>query len=216
MKTIVNKTIVILIILFISFSNIIIYATMADFTDEEADKITKQNQEEWKHEQEERINKSSNNYLKSLTVENYNITPEFDKQTINYEIKEEINEKSIEIKAETDDEKSSVSGIGKVTLNSGENNLRIDVTAENGTVRTYFIKVIFQGDSKEEVATTNDSDVAESDSYEKSDSYEESALQETTVFDYKKIAVIISALIIVSIFLVVKLNKKNRHGGKHS
>lgn len=210
MKTIVNKTIVILIILFISFSNIIIYATMADFTDEEADKITKQNQEEWKHEQEERINKSSNNYLKSLTVENYNITPEFDKQTINYEIKEEINEKSIEIKAETDDEKSSVSGIGKVTLNSGENNLRIDVTAENGTVRTYFIKVIFQGDSKEEVATTNDSDVAESDSYE------ESALQETTVFDYKKISVIISALIIVSIFLVVKLNKKNRHGGKHS
>lgn len=210
MKTIVYKTILIITILFISFSNIIIYATMADFTDEEADKITKQNQEEWKHEQEERINKSSNNYLKSLTVENYNIMPEFDKQTINYEIKQEINENSIEIKAETDDEKSSVSGTGKVNLNSGENNLRIDVTAENGTVRTYFIKVISQGDSKEDVVTTEENDNIESDSYEKP------MLQVKPINDYQIVAVVISGLIIVSIFLLLIINKKHMQKGKHS
>ena len=84
--------------------------------------------------------KSSNNYLKNLSVNGYQIIPEFDKQTINYEIKEEIGEEYIKIEAETDDEKSFVSGIGEVQLNSGENNIRIDVTAENGSVRTYFIK----------------------------------------------------------------------------
>ena len=139
---ILNRFIIILTIIFLILSNSVIYASMADFTDEHADEITKQNKEEWKQEQEERINKSSNNYLKSLSVEKYKITPKFDKQTINYEIEQEVTEDYITINAETDDEKSSVSGNGKITLNSGDNNLRIDVTAENGTVRTYFIKVI--------------------------------------------------------------------------
>lgn len=86
--------------------------------------------------------KSTNNYLKSLSVNEYDITPEFDKQTINYKIAQEITEDYIVINAETDDKKSSVSGVGKITLNSGENNLRIEVTAESGAVRTYFIKVV--------------------------------------------------------------------------
>ena len=135
------KIILIIAALIMMLAYNISYASMADFTDEQADEITKHNQEEWKKKQEEKINKSSNNYLKSLSVENYNITPEFDKQTINYEIKEVIQEEYITVITETDDDKSSVSGNGKITLNSGENNLRIDVTAENGTVRTYFIKV---------------------------------------------------------------------------
>lgn len=139
---ILNRFIIILTIIFLILSNSVIYASMADYTDEQADEITKQNKEEWKQNQEERINKSSNNYLKSLSVEKYKITPKFDKQTINYEIEQEVTEDYITINTETDDEKSSVSGDGKITLNSGDNNLRIDVTAENGTVRTYFIKVI--------------------------------------------------------------------------
>lgn len=86
--------------------------------------------------------KSTDNYLKNLEVDGYSLTPEFDKQTVNYEIKEDVQADFLEIKAETDDEKASISGIGKVALNSGENNLKIEVTAESGTVRTYFIKVI--------------------------------------------------------------------------
>ena len=86
--------------------------------------------------------KSTDNYLKKLEVEGYVLTPEFDKQTINYEIIEKVKDDFLEIKAETDDEKASISGIGKVMLNSGENNLKIEVTAESGTVRTYFIKVV--------------------------------------------------------------------------
>ena len=141
MKTAFKKIITASLVLLIMLSQHIIYASMADFTDEQADKNLKQEQEEWKKEQENRINKSSNNYLKELSVNKYKIKPNFDKQTINYEIEQEITDDYIEITAETDDEKASVSGIGKIYLNSGENNLRIDVTAENGTVRTYYIKV---------------------------------------------------------------------------
>jgi len=141
MKKTINKIIIFIIIVFIIFSQNVIFATMADYTDEQADKKLEQEQKEWKQEQEEKVGKSSNNYLKKLSVENYSITPEFDKQTINYEIKEEITDDSITIKAETDDEKASVSGIGKIILNSGENNIEIKVTAENGMVRTYFINV---------------------------------------------------------------------------
>ena len=139
---IIKKIILMILAVMLILSQDVIYASMADYTDEQADKNLKQEQEEWKKEQQERINKSSNNYLKSLSVKKYSITPDFDKQTINYEISAEISDDYIEIEAETDDEKSSVSGIGKIGLSSGENNLKVDVTAENGTVRYYFINVI--------------------------------------------------------------------------
>ena len=139
---IIKKIILMILAVMLILSQDVIYASMADYTDEQADKNLKQEQEEWKKEQQERINKSSNNYLKSLSVKKYSIAPDFDKQTINYEISAEISDDYIEIEAETDDEKSSVSGIGKIGLSSGENNLKVDVTAENGTVRSYFIKVI--------------------------------------------------------------------------
>lgn len=86
--------------------------------------------------------KSTNNYLKNLEVIGYELTPEFDKQTINYEITNEVDEDYIEINAQLDDEKATISGTGKIALNSGENNLKIEVTSERGTVRTYFIKVV--------------------------------------------------------------------------
>lgn len=207
------KFMLIVSVIVLLFSYNAVYASMADFTDEEADKITKQNQEEWKKEQEERIDKSSNNYLKDLFVEQYNITPEFDKQTINYEIKQEIKEDFIEIKAEADDEKSSVSGSGKVSLNSGENNLRIDVTAENGTVRTYFIKVNCENKNAKAVETNSTID----------DDEDESDVDYLTEFNkiqkhnlYKKIAVILGiVLILVIVIALIRKIKKHRMVGKH-
>ena len=141
MKNLIYKFIVIIFAVTILFSQNVIFASMADYTDEQADENLEQEQVEFKQEQVERINKSSNNYLKALSVKGYEISPNFDKQIINYEIAQEITDDNLEIKAEADDEKASVLGSGKVILNSGENNIKIDVTAENGTVRTYFIKV---------------------------------------------------------------------------
>lgn len=86
--------------------------------------------------------KSTNNYLKELSVDGYKITPDFDKQTINYELKKEVKADTIVINAQADDKNATVTGIGEILLKDGENEIRIEVTAESGTVRTYLLKVV--------------------------------------------------------------------------
>ncbi len=142
MKKLKNKILVLMIITLLVLSQNVIYAAMADFTDEQADKQTKQQQENWQKEQEIKKNKSTNNYLKSLYIKEYKILPDFNKDKADYEIDKEIEDDNIEIIAEAEDEKSNITGNGKITLNSGENNLKISVTAENGEERLYFIKAI--------------------------------------------------------------------------
>lgn len=90
--------------------------------------------------------KSSNNYLKSLTVLNFNF--EFDKDKTDYELKVPNNVEKIEIGAETESE------LAKYVINNndlvvGENLITIDVTAENGENRTYTIKVIREKEKKD-------------------------------------------------------------------
>lgn len=140
MKENMKKIIVFIILISCTISYNCVYAGFADYTDKDARKATEQLIQEQK--QNYNATKSSNNYLKNLKVDDYEITPQFDKQIINYEIKEEIAADEIQIQAETDDENAIISGNDKITLNSGENNITIDVTAENGTVRSYYIKVI--------------------------------------------------------------------------
>ena len=128
----------ILIICVISYN--CTYASFADFSDEDA----KEQSEKLIQEQKQNFDttKSSNNYLNNIKIEKYEITPNFEKQTINYEIKEEVTVDEIKIEVEKDDSKASVLGDGIIKLNSGENNIRIDVSAESGTVRSYFIRVV--------------------------------------------------------------------------
>ena len=139
---IINKTFIALVLIVLIFMQNVIYASMADYTDEQADSKQRQEQLEWQKKHEENMNKSSNNYLKNLSVNNYNILPIFDKQTIDYKLEDEVNDEKIIITAEPDDEKAVVSNIGEILLNTGENKIAIDVTAENGMVRTYYITVI--------------------------------------------------------------------------
>lgn len=145
MKNIVKKIVTIILMTscigIMWFSNNV-YGSFADFDDETADKQANEELKEQEAEDAKNAGKSSNNYLTQLSVVGYKITPEFDKQVINYSIEDEITESSIEINAIADDSRATVTGAGKVELQSGENNLRIDVTAENGVARTYFIKVV--------------------------------------------------------------------------
>ena len=53
MKKLILKNILIAIIAFIVLGTNSIYASMADYTDEEADAQTKKSQQEWKEEQKE-------------------------------------------------------------------------------------------------------------------------------------------------------------------
>lgn len=139
-----------LITLMIILSNITItFAGFADFTDEQADK---QAQEQIKEQEEHKVTevKSSDNYLTGLNVEGYTLTPDFDKQVLEYTIKEEIDSKEMNIKATTSNEKATVNGNGIVKIEEGKNEYRIDVTAENGSVRTYIIKLKAIEEKKQE------------------------------------------------------------------
>lgn len=137
MKKIVSIIIMLMVMLMMSY--ISVQAGMADFTDKEADEIANKQLQEQQNELSGIENKSTNNFLESLSIKGYTIN--FDKQTVNYDIGE-TNNTTIEITAEAEDEKATVNGAGKVELKSGENNIRVDVVAESGTTRTYFIKVV--------------------------------------------------------------------------
>lgn len=83
---------------------------------------------------------SKNNYLKSLSVEGYDIS--FDKDTLEYSIEVGNEVEKVKINAQTEDSKASVSGTGEREVSEGNNKLEVRVEAENGNVKTYVINVI--------------------------------------------------------------------------
>jgi len=148
----INKMFIISIIcamILLVFSSNIIATSMVEFDDEMADEQANEELKQQEKEDQENAGKSSNNFLSELSVEGYKISPTFDKQTINYSIDGEITAKKINIQAKTDDDRATVTGTGEVELQTGENNFRISVKAENGTERAYFIKVIKKIDNEE-------------------------------------------------------------------
>ncbi len=84
----------------------------ADYTDEQAAEDANKLVEEQKKE-ESPVGKSTNNYLESLEIEGYEITPDFDKQTLEYTIKGKVKKDELTIKAKADDEKAKIDGIRK-------------------------------------------------------------------------------------------------------
>ena len=89
------------------------------------------------------INKtySSDNYLKFLDVDDYDITPKFDKDTLEYKLDLDSDVTSINVKATPSDDNANVKGAGEVEVSEGINTINIVVTAENGNERTYKIIV---------------------------------------------------------------------------
>ena len=84
---------------------------------------------------------SSNNYLKSLSIEGFKLSPEFKKSTNEYSVELPADTNHINIKATKEDSKASISGSGKVPVEEGANKIDIKVTAENGSVKIYTINV---------------------------------------------------------------------------
>lgn len=86
-------------------------------------------------------NGSNNNYLSNLSVEGYNLNKEFSKESNTYFINIDKSVSSININAEGEDDTAKVCVYGNVELKEGLNKVLVNVTAENGTVRTYRIYV---------------------------------------------------------------------------
>lgn len=83
--------------------------------------------------------KSSDNSLKSLSIDDQKLNPEFNKDTLEYSVELENNVEKIKINAEATSSKSSIKGTGEIDVKEGLNKIEVVVTAENGSTRTYII-----------------------------------------------------------------------------
>lgn len=94
-------------------------------------------------------NRDKTNTLSSLEVENNKITPEFNKNTVNYTLTVKKDVTSVKINATLESDKSSFNkgyGPRTVNLNYGVNSVLIKVTSESGAVKTYTIKITREDD----------------------------------------------------------------------
>lgn len=138
MKKIISITLLIMLVLSI---NNLSYAGMADWTDEDASLATNEQLKEQEKILKEGEGKSGNNYLTQLSVEGQKLVPNFDKDTFYYNIEQEVDVNSIKIEALAEDSKATISGAGEAELQTGKNEIKVTVKAENGLMKSYFISV---------------------------------------------------------------------------
>ena len=90
---------------------------------------------------EEEDSRSSNCNLASLQVSPGTLDPAFSASKTSYFVQLEEDVTSIVVSATTEDEKASTSVSGADKLQKGENIVKVTVTAENGAVKIYSIRV---------------------------------------------------------------------------
>lgn len=101
--------------------------------------------------------KSNNNNLKSLGVDGYDLTPGFNKDTLEYSVELPADATKINIYASKEDGYASVSGTGEKDVIEGDNRFEIVVTSETGKSKTYIVNanvkdnnpIIVKADNKE-------------------------------------------------------------------
>lgn len=85
--------------------------------------------------------KSNNNNLNSLSISNVTLNPAFNSNITEYNSTVENLVSSVTVTAAVSDSKAKVSGTGNVNLNVGENTIKVNVTAEDGSIKTYTVKI---------------------------------------------------------------------------
>lgn len=82
-----------------------------------------------------------NNYLKTLTVNGFSLTPVFKGTTTSYSLVVDSSVDKITVSASSVASTSTVRGTGTFTLKEGNNTISVICKAQNGDERTYTIKV---------------------------------------------------------------------------
>ena len=85
--------------------------------------------------------KSSNNDLSSLKVSEGTLSPNFESTKSEYHLNLPKEVKEITIEANAEDDKAKIEGLGKRSLQPGDNEIQVIVTAENGNKKTYILHV---------------------------------------------------------------------------
>lgn len=83
-----------------------------------------------------------NNWLKTLTVDGYTLTPTFDPAVQTYDLIVDATTESITVNGTAASRKASIIGTGIIPILNGTNEVVISVTAENGDKRDYMIRVV--------------------------------------------------------------------------
>ena len=84
---------------------------------------------------------SKNNNLSALEVEGFTLTPEFKTDVLEYSVVVPENTKEVNIKANVQDKRASVNGIGTQAVNPGANKFSVVVRAQSGAEKTYVINI---------------------------------------------------------------------------
>jgi hypothetical protein len=96
-----------------------------------------------------------NNWLKTLSVNGYTLTPTFSvSSTTNYSLILAQSTSSVTISATTVNANAKISGMGTINLSPGTNYVNINVTAQNGNVRTYVLTIV-RGSASQGTTTIN-------------------------------------------------------------
>lgn len=89
-------------------------------------------------------NENTNNDLASLSITDYQISPEFNKNTRNYYVAIPTAISSVEVNAQAESAKATVKITGNTQLTKTENTIQIVVTSAKGRKKTYKIIVTKQ------------------------------------------------------------------------
>lgn len=87
------------------------------------------------------VKKSTDNTLSALSIEGGQISPEFNKDVKEYALKVPYEVTELNVTAKPNDSKAKAEIIGNKDLQEGENILTVRVTAEDGSVADYAVKV---------------------------------------------------------------------------
>ena len=98
--------------------------------------------------------KSSDATLKSLSASGYTLSPSFKANTTSYTVTVPSTATTIKLEGATNHSKATVSGFGNITLTGNETVATIKVTAEDGSVKTYTVKI--EKEKQEEAKKSND------------------------------------------------------------
>ena len=105
------------------------------------------------YQEEYTYEKSSNNYLKHLKIEDVDYEPEFNKEITEYYVVVDLDVEQLQITAVTEDDNATVNISGDTELEEGENVITIVVTAEDNSQRKY--KIIVTKTDNVELTNTN-------------------------------------------------------------
>jgi len=113
--------------------------------------------------------KSNNNNLNALSISNVTLNPAFNSSITTYNATVDYNVSSVTVSATKAHDKATVKGTGNINLNVGSNILKVEVTAEDGSVKIYTVTITRKEEEKVDPSKATPDNVVNSVGYKNND-----------------------------------------------